>query len=58
MLRGASKLAIRYAKCIIKDGQGKTSTEIAPEIKMYRLVEERGKCLPEAIQIFKSKIDY
>lgn len=30
MEKGNPKLAIRYAKRIIKDGQGKTSTEIAP----------------------------
>ena len=41
------KLAIRYAKRIIKDGQGKTPTEIAPGTKVYELVEELAKYLSE-----------
>ena len=47
---GNSKLAIRYAKRIIKDGVGKTPTEIAPGTKVYELVEELAKYLPEEIQ--------
>ena len=44
---GNPKLAIRYAKRIIKDGTGKTPTEIAPGTKVYELVEELAKYLPE-----------
>ena len=49
MEKGNPKLAIRYAKRIIKDGQGKTPTEIAPGTKVYELVEELAKYLPEEI---------
>ena len=45
MEKGNPKLAIRYAKRIIKDGQGKTPTEIAPGTKVYELVEELMKYL-------------
>ena len=44
---GNPKLAIRYAKRIIKDGEGKTPTEIAPGTKVHELVEELAKYLPE-----------
>ena len=47
MEKGDSKLAIRYAKRIIQDGQGKTPTEIAPGTTVYELVEELAKYLPE-----------
>jgi hypothetical protein len=47
MEKGNPKLAIRYAKRIIKDGQGRTPTEIAPGTKVYELVEELAKYLPE-----------
>ena len=47
---GNPKLAIRYAKRIIKDGIGKTPTEIAPGTKVYELVEELAKYLPEKVQ--------
>ena len=47
MEKGNQKLAIRYAKRIIKDGQGKTPTEIAPGTKVYELVEELAKYLSE-----------
>ena len=47
---GNPKLAIRYAKRIIKDGEGKTPTEIAPGTKVYELVEELAKYLPEEIK--------
>ena len=47
---GSPKLAIRYAKRIIKEGQGKTPTEIAPGTKVYELVEELAKYLPEEEQ--------
>jgi hypothetical protein len=50
MEKGNPKLAIRYAKRIIKDGQGRTPTEIAPGTKVYELVEELAKYLPEEKQ--------
>ena len=50
MTAGSSKLAIRYAKRIIKDGQGKTPTEIAPGTTVYELVEELVKYLPEELE--------
>lgn len=53
MEKGDPKLAIRYAKRIIKDGQGKTPTEIAPGTKVYELVEELAKYLPEEKKISK-----
>ncbi len=47
---GNPKLAIRYAKRIIKDGEGKTPTDIAPGTKVYELVEELAKYLPEEVR--------
>lgn len=47
MVKGSPKLAIRYAKRIIEDGNGKTPTEIAPGTKVYKLVEELARYLPE-----------
>ena len=47
MEKGNPKLAIRYAKRIIKEEEGKTPTEIAPGTKVYELVEELAKYLPE-----------
>ncbi len=47
--KGNPKLAIRYAKRIIKDGEGKTPTEIASGTKVYELVEELVKYLPEEV---------
>ena len=44
---GDPKLAIRYAKRIIQNHQGNTPTEIAPGTKLYELVEELAKYLPE-----------
>ena len=52
MEKGDPKLAVRYAKRIIKDGQGKTPTEIAPGTKVYELVEELAKYLPEDTKHF------
>jgi hypothetical protein len=51
MEKGNPKLAIRYAKRIIKDGQGRTPTEIAPGTKVYELVEELAKYFPEKVKI-------
>ncbi len=47
---GNTKLAIRYAKRIIKAGEGKTPAQIAPGTKVYELAEELAKYLPEEIQ--------
>lgn len=44
--KGNPKLAIRYAKRIIKDGQGRMPTDIAPGTTVYELVEELVKYLP------------
>ena len=46
MMKGNPRLAIRYEKRIIKDGEGKTPTEIIPGTKVYELVEELAKYLP------------
>ena len=50
MEHGNPKLAIRYAKRIIKDGEEKTPSEIAPGTKVYELVEKLEKYLPEKVQ--------
>lgn len=50
MEKGNPKPAIQYAKRMIKDGQGKTTTEIAPGTKGYELVEELAKHLPEEVK--------
>ncbi len=50
MEEGSPKLAIRYAKRIIKDGEEKTPTDIAPGTKVYELVEELAKYLPEEVK--------
>ena len=47
---GNPKLAIRYARRIINNGKGKTPAEIAPGTKVYELVEELVKYLPEEIK--------
>ena len=47
---GDPRLAIRYARSIIKNGEEKTPTEIAPGTKVYELVEELAKYLPEGIK--------
>lgn len=44
---GDYRLAIRYARKIMKEGEGKTPAEIAPGTKVYKLVEELLKYLPE-----------
>lgn len=49
--KGSPKLAIRYAKRIIKDGHGRTPAEIAPGTKVYELVEELVKYLPDDTRI-------
>ena len=56
--KGDPKLAIRFAKRIIKDGQGRTPADIAPGTKVYELVEELVKYLPEEIRIkFQEKTE-
>lgn len=50
MKEGNPKLAIRYAKRIIKDNKGRLSSSIAPGTKVYELVEELAKYLPEEEQ--------
>ena len=47
---GSPKLAIRYAKRIIQNGEGKTPAEIAPGTKVYELVVELAKYLPEEMK--------
>ena len=47
---GNPRLAIRYARSIIKNGEGKTPTEIAPGTKVYELAEELAKYLPEKMK--------
>ena len=47
---GDPKLAIRYAKRIIKDEQGKMPADIAPGTKVYELVEDLVKYLPEKVR--------
>ena len=47
---GNPKLAIRYAKRIIKENAGKSSAMIAPGTKVYELVEELSKYLPEDVK--------
>ena len=44
---GDPKLAIRYAKRIISDAKGRTPADTAPGTKVYELVEELVKFLPE-----------
>jgi len=45
--KGNPNLAIRYAKRIIEDGSGKAPAEIAPGTKVYELVEELARYLPD-----------
>ena len=47
MEKGNPKLAIRYAKRIIGENKGKTPADIAPGTKVYELMEELVKYLPE-----------
>ncbi len=50
MENGNPKLAIRYAKRIMKEGQGRTPTDIAPGTKVYELVEELAKYFGEEMK--------
>lgn len=47
---GNPKLAVRYGKRIIEESKGKTPTETAPGTRVYALVEELAKYLPEEIK--------
>lgn len=47
MKYGEPQKAIRYAKRIIEENKEATPSEIAPGTKMYELVEELAKYLPE-----------
>ena len=47
---GDPKLAIRYAKRRESECQGKSDTDSSPATKVYKLVEELAKYLPEAIK--------
>ena len=47
---GNPRLAIRYAKRIIKENEGKTPAKIAPGTKVYELVEELAGYLPEEVK--------
>lgn len=47
MEKGNLKLAMRYAKRIIEENKGKMPADIAPGTKVYELVEELVKYLPE-----------
>lgn len=47
LMNGNPQLAIRYAKRIISENTGRTPTEIAPGTRVYELVEELAKYLPQ-----------
>ena len=47
MYSGDPKLAIRYAKRIMEANTGKAPTDIAPGTKIYELVQELARYLPE-----------
>ena len=47
MTHGNPKLAARYAKRVFKEHKGLSPTDIAPGTKVYELVEELAKYLPE-----------
>lgn len=49
MEKGSLMLAIRYAKRIIEENKGRTPTKIAPGTKVYELVEELARYLPEEV---------
>lgn len=51
MNHGNPKLASRYAKRIIEDHTGLPPSEIAPGTKIYELVEELAKYLPEESRV-------
>ena len=50
MEKGNLKLAVRYAKRIMEENKGKTPADIAPGTKVYALVEELMKYLPEEMR--------
>lgn len=50
MNEGNPKLAIKYARRIINNENGKKPATIAPGTKVYELVEELAKYLPEEVK--------
>ncbi|MBR6003527.1 MAG: RloB domain-containing protein [Lachnospiraceae bacterium] len=50
MDKGDPKKASKYAKKLLSTGKGKTPAEIAPGTKVYELVEELAKYLPEDVK--------
>ena len=50
MNHGNPKLASRYARRILKDHEGRLPADIAPGTKVYELVEELAKYLPEGLR--------
>ena len=50
MSRGNPKLASRYAKRIVAEHEGLSPADIAPGTKVYELVEELAKYLPEEVR--------
>jgi len=50
MNHGNPKLASRYARRIIEEHQGLVPADIAPGTKVYELVEELAKYLPENVK--------
>ncbi len=58
MEKGNPKLVIRYAKRIMEENKGKTLSDIAPGTKVYELVEELVRYLPENIkQYFREEFE-
>ena len=50
MNEGNPKLAIKYARRIINNENGKKPATVAPGTKVYELVEELAKYLPEEVK--------
>ena len=50
MNKGNPKLASRYARRIIEERKNLSPADIAPGTKVYELVEELAKYLPEEVQ--------
>lgn len=49
MKKGNPKLAMRYAKRIMEENKGKAPSDIAPGTRVYELVEELARYLPEEL---------
>ena len=50
MNHGTPKLASRYARRIIREHEGQSPADIAPGTKVYELVEELAKYLPDELR--------